>query len=94
MERLLLILSFIMTGLMPLAFGGYLAHQEEYFISVGCFLISVSGFQQIYYVLKIQEQMKTLKEKVASQQTQIGKQQNTIDQRNKEINKLRDYYDS
>lgn len=53
MDRSLLILSFLATGLLPFGLGAYLAYKGDYYLSVGCFFIAIAGFQQIYQFLKI-----------------------------------------
>lgn len=71
MERFLLGLSCVMTGFLPMFFGLYLAHRGDYFLSIGCLLTSVCGFQQVYHNLKNQELFEALAVKILDQQTEL-----------------------
>jgi uncharacterized protein HemX len=74
MARLSLIISFLMTGVLPLCLGLYLTHRNDYFVAVACFLISVCGFQQVYYTLNIQESLKSFKDKIAEKEKELEEQ--------------------
>jgi hypothetical protein len=82
MERLLLIVSFLITGFLPLGLGVYLANRGDYVISVGCFLISVCGFQQVYHSLKKQEMFETFK---AGQEKELENQQEDYAKQKKQL---------
>lgn len=71
MERLFVVLSFVMTGLFPLFCGLYLALKSEYFVSIGCLLTSVCGFQQVYHNLKNKELFEILNKKILEQQVEL-----------------------
>ena len=85
MERPLLILSFVITGFLPLGLGAYLAHRGDYFISVGCFLIAVCGFQQIYHSLKNLELFKAFKDKIMEQEKQLEEQKEEFAKQRKQL---------
>ena len=91
MERILLGISFVMTGLLPLSFGLYLAHKGEFFISVGCLLTSVCGFQQVYHNLKNRELFENSAKQHARTQLELAKARRMLEQKNKEIWELKNY---
>lgn len=85
MERLPLIISFLMTGFLPLFFGVYLAQRQDYFLSVGCFFISLCGFQQIYHTLKVQELFGLFKDKINEQAQQLEDQKEEFLKQRKQL---------
>jgi len=93
MERLFIGLSFIMTGFFPLIFGLYLALKGDYFVSVGCFLTSVCGFQQVYHNLKNQELFEAFAAKILQQQLELEEhEKNNKDQRKNLTQNLADLF--
>lgn len=79
MLRLLLILSFLVTGIGPLGVGAYLANRGDYYLSACCFLIAVCSFQQLYYFLQNNEISETLLQTIADQQKEIDAQKEAHD---------------
>lgn len=93
MERLFVVLSFVMTGLFPLFFGLYLAHRGDYFVSVGCFLTSVCGFQQVYHNLKNRELFEALSKKILEQRVELEScQEEHVKQRKETTRNLADMF--
>ena len=70
-QRLFLGISFLMTGLLPLSCGLYLAYLGQYLISIGCLLVAVCGFQQIYHSLRHQEVLDGLYLKIREKEGEL-----------------------
>lgn len=93
MDRFFLAASFVMTGFFPLLFGLYLAYKGDYFVSVGCILTSVCGFQQVYHNLKNQELFDVFATKILEQQAELElHEKNNKDQRKDLTKNLADLF--
>lgn len=79
MPRTILIISFCISGVLPLGLGAYLANREEYVVAIVCFIIAVCGFLQVYYSLSIQDDLqKDLEQQLEQQKEDYAQQKKQI----------------
>ncbi len=91
LERIVFVLSFIIIGCLPIAFGFYSVFWGNYLVSAGCLITAACGFFQIYYNLKSLDLLSENKQALIKKNKELMKSTKTLEQRNKEIWNLKDY---
>lgn len=95
MAKAFIIILFITTGILPLCMGISLACREDYIIAVGCFIIAVFGFQQVYRNAGVQELIDSLTQKILDQEKELEQQKlDFVNQKNKMTQNLADIFSS
>jgi len=93
MARAFLIILFIMTGVFPLCLGMYATSKDNYLIGVGCLVIAVFGFLQVYQNSSVEELVESLKQTIAEQDKALDEQKAELNAHKEEITqKLADVF--